>query len=139
MQWRRALSITVAVLAFGAMVWLASYASAPTSAASAHAVQVTGPEGPIWNGTVNGTTPLEVLHGAAAAGDFDVAVRGSGASAYVVAIDGHEEGAGGWCFLVGDAHGWSLPGVGAGAYGLDADEAVWWTWTDGRCEDVVPG
>lgn len=105
-------------------------------------VTVDGPDGTIWNGTVQvaDPTPLGALLAAADAGDFTVEVRGSGPSAYVVGVDGHREGSGGagWCYAIERGGAWSHPSVGADVYGLREGEAVRWHYAEGPDECGEP-
>lgn len=105
-------------------------------------VQVEGPDGPIWNGTltVPHPTPLGALLAAADAGGFTVEVRGTGPSAYVVGVDDHREGDGGagWCYAVQRGATWSHPALGADAFSLRDGDRVRWHYAQGPEECGEP-
>lgn len=119
-----------AALLLVAMAW-----QAPASGSGRIEVRVDGPDGAIWNGTVEVTdaTVLSALLAAADAGAFAVKVSGTGDQAFVVAIAGHaNEGLGGWCYAVWD-DGWVHPPVSAGAWGLEDGALVWWQYLPEGC------
>lgn len=101
-----------------------------------YVVEVVGPDGPVWTGTVeiSERTPLAVLLAAGSVGGFDVSVRGSGSMAYVESVAGYAETAtGGWCYAVHRGVEDLSPSVGAGAFRLEEGDAVEWYWTDDGC------
>lgn len=132
----RALLAVAAVATVAAVAWLL-LGNAPEGQDGRYAIGITGPEGPVWNGTVTAAgTPLAVLRAAGAAGGFAVDVEGRGCQAYVRAIDGHAaRGDAGWLFEVHDdpdgdgERSWRHPLRSAGCVPLAPGDAVRWTWS----------
>lgn len=120
----------VALAAVVVLAW-ALWPDAPPDQSVEVSMRVEGPEGVIWNGTALGATPVAALLDAA--NSFEVVAVGSGAQAFVTAIDGHRnEGAGGWCYAVWQ-DGWFHPVVGAGVWELQEGDRLWWHYVPEGC------
>lgn len=131
---RRLLAV-IALAVAGALLFLAAGWDAPAGGSGTVALLVEGPDGVIWNGTVDVTdaTPFRALQAASVAGDFAVDSTGSGDQVFVSSIAGHaNEGVGGWCYAVWD-DGWFHPPVSAGAWGLEDGARVWWHYEAEGC------
>ncbi len=121
--------VVLGVIVLGAIFW-----PAPPASEGAFPVIVVGPDGEIFNGTVNAKgTADRVLLAAADAGGFAVQATGRADSFFVTSIDGHDNQAdGGWCFEAMES-GWVFPQVGAGGYRLDDGQATRWSYHPGGC------
>jgi hypothetical protein len=100
-------------------------------------VQVVGPEGELYNGTVSvaDADALQVLRAAADSAGFSVEVVDYGGygecGQYVSAIAGIEEsGTAGWVYEVRSTNGWHRPMQSAACQSLDDGDAVRWSWVD---------
>ncbi|GEM_PF-3717578 len=131
---RARLAFAVALLALllggaGALAWW-SAVSAPAGAAQVH-VEIVGPQGALFNGTVRvaNATALSALQEAARAGNLTVeVVEYPGMGAYVSRIGPYSaHGGAGWVYEVdgvsGDRSAARLP--------LHDGDSLRWSWTDG--------
>lgn len=138
MRWVRGVS---SLLLFGAAVWTGVLVHDANTALIAGAqtgsfpVEVVGPDGVIYNGTVavENATAYRVLAAAAEDGNFTLRVTGSGADLFVEAIAGYgNQGASGWCYDVWDG-GWTRPVRSAGVQPLADGQASRWTFEEEGC------
>jgi len=124
-------------------VGLAAWTPGDKETGAAHvAVEVTGPDGVLFQGTVEAGSPtaLGALRAAAEAAGLAVETRaysglGSGCrGVYVEQVGPYRaEGSAGWVYEVRDAgqDAWRRPMHSAACEGLDHGNAVRWLWTDG--------
>ena len=137
MAWRRIapyLALGLVALLIGALLLI----DGPEAGAGTFPIRIDGPDGPIWNGSVDAdpASPYTVLLAAADRGGFSVDATEYPNGVFVEAIDGHRwKGAGGWCYAVWFEGAWSHPVMSADAWGLQDGDAVWWHYEVDGCPD----
>ncbi|WP_025689636.1 DUF4430 domain-containing protein, partial [Paenibacillus zanthoxyli] len=107
------------------------YAGGEKNPAVHAAAAVEGPQGPIAEGEIQGSTALEALKDIAWKKDLGITVTGGTYGDYVTAIQGVEAGAyggfDGWNYAVKRDGQWISPSVGAGAFPLlQGDQVVFY-------------
>ncbi len=127
---RRLVAAILAAVAIAVTWW--SYPVTQVEDTAVADVEVDGPDGRIWNGTVvaSPATAFHALLAASEAGGFEVEWSGPAGSRYVSSIGGHDDRNGGWCIQVdgedSPVSGDSLP--------VRDGQTVRWYWTDDQCD-----
>lgn len=134
--------LAVAVLLLGGATALVLQSLQPgEGTAGTYAVRITGPDGDLWNGTVEvedvgEATAHGALLAAADAGGLAVGTVDYPGYApcgrYVDRIGDHAaRGDGGWVYEVRRDGAWQRPAVGACAFALEVGDEVWWRYVEG--------
>lgn len=120
--------MVIAVVAIAAWAW----PSPPPDMESVTApVRVEGPDGLIWNGTVQAPgTAFHVLVAASEAGDFPVEWSGPEGQRFVHTIDGIDSRNGGWCVQVDGADSPTF----VERHTVRDGQSVRWYWVPDNCE-----
>lgn len=130
---RRIVASALLGLAFIAMMQFALPDAAPVPAMATASLRVDGPDGVIWDGTVQAQpgSAFHALLDGAERGGFVVEWSRSLGSVYVSSIAGHgDAGGGGWCVQVNGAD--SPRSVDR--FPVQDGQHVRWYWTDGQCD-----
>lgn len=123
--------VLLGVVAGGATAALVKWRASEEGASGAFSVEVAGPEGALFSGTVRveDATALSVL---LATGLSVETTDYPGMGTYVDAIEGHRaSGASGWVFEVLREGAWRSGDRSAARYALEPGDAVRWSWTGG--------
>lgn len=130
--------LLVALLGAGTAALLGSVdETADGGAGGAYPARITGPDGDLWNGTVELVAGAATAHDALLAAGLAVDVEEHAGyrpcGTYVTAVGGHAEGGGpggrgGWVYEVLRDGAWQRPTVGACAFPLQSGDAVWWRY-----------
>lgn len=129
-----ALSLLGALLGgAGALAWWSQ--SAVQGDSAAFAVEIVGPDGVLFEGTVQveNATALSALQAAAARAGLELTLEEyPGMGTYVRAIGPHRAaGPTGWVYEVREESGWVSGDRSAAHRPLRAGEALRWSWTEG--------
>jgi hypothetical protein len=120
-------------LAGGGLALAAWNRDAPSSGVASYPVEVVGPEGVLFQGTVRveNATALSALEAAAAHAGLGLKVqRYPGMGSYVRAIGPYEAaGASGWTYEVKRGDAWTTGDRSAEYFPLAPGDALRWRWT----------
>lgn len=131
---RLLLSGALLLALLGGAAALAAWQHQPPGGAGEHAVEIIGPEGPLFSGVVEveQATALSALVAAADAAGLALTLEEyPGMGTYVRAVGPYRaEGSSGWIYEVRPEGGeWILGDRSAALYPLQPGDAVRWRWT----------